>query len=133
MAHYMIDGKKYPTVDKPLTGEVMYGEKVVGKDLKDFSGVEQMVMSALVAIRRDPEARVRYNWDALMEIPFEQMIPISDADDEKPIEMIPDPTERETGPETFGSSESTLSPELSAGIGNTSSTSVSTSGGDLNK
>jgi hypothetical protein len=101
MAHYLIDGKKYPAVERPLTGEIMYGEKAVGKDLKEFSGVEQMVMSALISLRRDPEARVRYNWDTLMEIPFDQLVPISDAQDEQPVEMVPDPTargERRKGP-----------------------------------
>jgi hypothetical protein len=129
MAHYLIDGKKYPAVERPLTGEIMYGEKAVGKDLKEFSGVEQMVMSALISLRRDPEARVRYNWDTLMEIPFDQLVPISDAQDEQPVEMIPDPTARGGETERSDSSESTPNPAPNASTGNTFSTSDTTSGG----
>jgi hypothetical protein len=129
MAHYLIEGKKYPAVDRPLTGEIMYGEKAVGKDLKEFSGVEQMVMSALIALRRDPEARVRYNWDTLMEIPFDQLVPISDVQDEQPVEMVPDPTARGDETERSGLFESTPNPAPSAGTGNIFSTSDTTSGG----
>jgi hypothetical protein len=129
MAHYLIDGKKYPAVERPLTGEIMYGEKAVGKDLKDLSGVEQMVLSALISLRRDPEARVRYNWDTLMEIPFDQLVPISDAQDERPVEMVPDPTARGGETERSGSSENTPNPAPNVDTGNISSISGITSDG----
>lgn len=133
MAHYLVDGIKIPAIRQPNVGEVMYGETAAGKSINDMTSVEQVVMQFIVSIRRFPEMRDKYTWAVITDIDngldFDVISPISDAEDPKAPEMVPDPTAPGVETGGSGSSEKTPNPVPSVGTGGISSISGFTSDG----
>lgn len=133
MAHYDVDGIKVPAVIRPNVGQMMYGEECAGKGTTEMRSTEILALQFVVSIRQYPDLRTKYTWDRITDIdgdfPYEILRPISDADDEKLPEMVPDPTAPAAGTEKSDSSASIPIPPLENATGNTSTNSPTISGG----
>lgn len=132
MAHYLIDGQKFPAILDPSVGEVMAAEDMLDVDSGRMRTTGQMTFQLFVSLQRQPESiRRRYSWHYLThDLPYECIAPIMDQEEKKTQpEMVPDPTAPGARTVESGSSESTPLPGPERTSGSTSSTSPPSSDG----